>query len=123
MSYHHHGVIPLSEEQVFIFLRLQVPQVWYLVVSLILSKISFRTFNSFNRIKITGESFPDKLILPPNFVDVFSPAAYMMAKAAREQVQAAVAALDDDHCDMEMKQDGMTWEFSPQLFLVPCVKI
>ena len=40
-------------------------------------------------------------------LDVFSPAAYMLAKAAREQVQAAVAALDEDHHDVEMKQDGM----------------
>ena len=31
----------------------------------------------------------------------------MLAKAAREQVQAAVAALDEDHHDVEMKQDGM----------------
>ena len=37
----------------------------------------------------------------------------MMAKAAREQVQAAVAALDDDHPDTEMKQDGIM-----NLFLV-----
>ena len=34
----------------------------------------------------------------------------MLAKAAREQVQAAVAALDDDHHDEEMKQDGMVSE-------------
>ena len=34
----------------------------------------------------------------------------MIAKAAREQVQAAVAALDDDHHDEEMKQDGMASE-------------
>ena len=34
----------------------------------------------------------------------------MIAKAAREQVQAAVAALDDDHHDEEMTQDGMASE-------------
>ena len=63
------------------------------------------------------------MILTSIFVDVFSPAAYMMAKAAREQVQAAVAALDDDHHDVEMKQDGMTLEAFPRLFLTAFVII
>lgn len=49
----------------------------------------------------------------------------MMAKAAREQVQAAVAALDDDHHDQEMMQEGSVALDWSKLFYhaVPVIKL